>query len=66
MRFVLMLCIPAVALWGYALNLSVFTYFSVPLFSEYHHVVTGVVIFFTVITLMIISILISLIRKVRR
>ena len=34
MKFILMLCLPAVALWGYALNYVVFSYFGEAMFVE--------------------------------
>jgi len=60
MRFVLILCVPAVALWGYGLNYSLFSYFSTPFFADYQHVVVEIMIFFTFISFMILSILVNL------
>jgi|TARA_R110000824_G_scaffold216966_2_gene403501 hypothetical protein len=65
MRFVLILCVPAVALWGYGLNYSLFSYFSTPFFADYQHVVVGIMIFFTVITFMILSILVNVIGRLK-
>jgi len=65
MRISLMLCIPAVIIWGYALIYSIFAFFSVPLFSEYHHIITAVMIFFAIITFMITSILVNLVRRMK-
>ena len=64
MKFILMLCLPAVALWGYALNYVVFSYFGEAMFVDFHHVIIGVMTFFTMLTLAIMSVLILTMRRI--
>ena len=64
MRILLSLCLMAVVLWCFALNSVIFEYFSTPMYAEFTSVIVGVMGMFVIITVMIISILINVMRRI--
>jgi hypothetical protein len=64
MRILLSLCLMAVVLWCFALNSVIFEYFSNPMYAEFTSVIVGVMSMFVIITVMIISILINVMRRI--